>query len=256
VFPCVPGTKRPLTRHGFTERALIRSDRAVVAALARANIGVPTGRPDGFDVLDVDVHRSGSGFPALRRARQARLVDGGPRWSVARRAACICTSRRGGSRPGVVGAAARACGLPRRGRVRDRPALAVLAGDGGGAATRCSRLAMTPIRSMPGAAPAALLLLRSARVCDLEWIGLDGLGSGWRRGLSSSRRATATVHCSGRRAVRLRLALRRMRPAMCWELRLPVRVWRAEIEATLTSAFRTLGRPPAQTAEVSYRLAP
>jgi len=97
----------------------------------------------------------------------------------------------------------------------------------GGAATRCSRLAMTPIRSMPGRCAGCLLLLRSARVCDLEWIGLDGLGSGWRRGLSSSRRATATVHCSGRRAVRLRLALRRMRPAMCWELRLPVRSGRA-----------------------------
>jgi len=109
VFPCVPGTKRPLTRHGFTEAS---ADPQRIARWWRrwpeANIGVPTGRPDGFDVLDVDVHRSGSGFPALRRARQARLVDGGPRWSVARRAACICTSQ------------ARRIAAGRRGRCRAR----------------------------------------------------------------------------------------------------------------------------------------
>jgi hypothetical protein len=80
VFPCVPGTKRPLTEHGFADAS---TDLARVASWWRrwpeANIGLATGRPGGFDVLDIDVHPGGSGFPALRRARQAGLVD---RWAV------------------------------------------------------------------------------------------------------------------------------------------------------------------------------
>ena len=80
VFPCVPGEKRPLTEHGFTDAS---TDLNRVAAWWRrwpqANIGLATGRPCGFDVLDIDVHPGGSGFPALRRARQAGLVDG---WAV------------------------------------------------------------------------------------------------------------------------------------------------------------------------------
>ena len=127
----------------------------------------------------------------------------------------------------------------------------------GGAATRCSRLAVTPVRSMPGRCADCLLLLRAARVCDLEWTGLDGLGSDWRRGWqlqpegnrnlalywAACRQAEAGVpedearHVLGAAAARTGLGER-------------------EIEATLTSAFRTLGRRPAQTAEVSYRLAP
>ncbi|WP_170226443.1 bifunctional DNA primase/polymerase [Rudaeicoccus suwonensis] len=80
VFPCVPGEKRPLTEHGLTDAT---ADPARVASWWRrwpqANIGLATGLPGGFDVLDIDVHPSGSGFPALRRARQAGLVDG---WAV------------------------------------------------------------------------------------------------------------------------------------------------------------------------------
>ncbi len=80
VFPCVPGEKRPLTRHGLSDAT---ADPARVASWWRrwpqANIGLATGRLGGFDVLDIDVHPSGSGFPALRQARQAGLVD---RWAV------------------------------------------------------------------------------------------------------------------------------------------------------------------------------
>lgn len=80
VFPCVPGEKRPLTEHGFADAS---TDLARVAAWWRrwpqANIALASGRPGGFDVLDVDVHPGGSGFPALRRARQRGLVDG---WAV------------------------------------------------------------------------------------------------------------------------------------------------------------------------------
>lgn len=80
VFPCVPGEKRPLTRHGLSDAT---TDLSRVAGWWRrwpeANIGLATGLPGGFDVLDIDVHPGGSGFPALRRARQAGLVDG---WAV------------------------------------------------------------------------------------------------------------------------------------------------------------------------------
>jgi hypothetical protein len=80
VFPCVPGDKRPLTRHGLSDAT---ADRARVAGWWRrwpeANIGLATGRPGAFDVLDIDVHSGGSGFPALRWARRAGRVDG---WAV------------------------------------------------------------------------------------------------------------------------------------------------------------------------------
>lgn len=77
VFPCVPGAKRPLTRHGFTDAS---TDLERIGGWwqrwPEANIGLPTGQVGGFDVVDIDVHPGGSGFPALRRARQAGLVDG------------------------------------------------------------------------------------------------------------------------------------------------------------------------------------
>jgi hypothetical protein len=77
VFPCVPGEKRPLTRHGFQEASV---DLAQVAAWWRrwpsANIGVPTGTPSGVDVVDVDRKPDGNGFDALGRARRAGLVEG------------------------------------------------------------------------------------------------------------------------------------------------------------------------------------
>lgn len=74
VFPCVPGAKRPLTRHGFADAT---TDLKQVARWWRrwpaANIGLPTGRT-GFDVIDIDVHPTGSGFAAFARARRADLV--------------------------------------------------------------------------------------------------------------------------------------------------------------------------------------
>ncbi len=77
VFPCVPGEKRPLTRHGFQEAS---ADLAQVAAWWRrwpaANIGIPTGTASGVDVVDVDRKPDGNGFDAFGRARRAGLVDG------------------------------------------------------------------------------------------------------------------------------------------------------------------------------------
>ena len=77
VFPCVPGGKRPLTPHGFREAS---TELPQVAAWWRrwpgANVGVPTGRASGLEVVDVDRKAAGSGFPSFGRARRAGLVDG------------------------------------------------------------------------------------------------------------------------------------------------------------------------------------
>lgn len=41
-----------------------------------ANIGVPTGAVGGIDVVDVDVHETGSGYAAFEHARRAGFVEG------------------------------------------------------------------------------------------------------------------------------------------------------------------------------------
>lgn len=77
VFPCLPGGKRPLTGHGHHDAT---TDLEQIGKWWRrwpgANIALPTGTPGGIDVMDVDVRATGSGIPALRRARMAGLVDG------------------------------------------------------------------------------------------------------------------------------------------------------------------------------------
>ena len=66
VFPCVPFQKNPLTEHGFHDAS---TDTSVVTEWWRrwsdANVAMPTGFASGVDVVDVDVHASGSGFDAL-----------------------------------------------------------------------------------------------------------------------------------------------------------------------------------------------
>lgn len=75
VFPCAPGAKRPLTRHGFTDATTnVEQVGRWWRRWPEANIGLPTGRT-GFDVVDIDVHPTGSGFTALARARRAGLAE-------------------------------------------------------------------------------------------------------------------------------------------------------------------------------------
>lgn len=77
VFPCVPGEKRPLVRHGFHEAT---TDVEVVAGWWKrwpsANIGVPTGPVSGLDVVDVDVAARGTGYPVFREAHQRGYATG------------------------------------------------------------------------------------------------------------------------------------------------------------------------------------
>jgi hypothetical protein len=61
VFPLSPGDKRPLNAHGFKEAT---SDLAQVKRWSsenpNANIGIPTGEPSGWLVLDVDPRNGGN----------------------------------------------------------------------------------------------------------------------------------------------------------------------------------------------------
>lgn len=76
-FPCAPGGKRPLTKHGFHDAT---TDSAVVERLWRrrpeANLAIPTGRASGFDVVDVDMHDGASGRPAFDASLGAGLTSG------------------------------------------------------------------------------------------------------------------------------------------------------------------------------------
>lgn len=82
VFPCVPLQKNPLTEHGFLDAS---TNSSVVTEWWRrwpdANVAMPTGFASGVDVVDIDVHGSGSGFDALQQARSAGLL-GAPAWVV------------------------------------------------------------------------------------------------------------------------------------------------------------------------------
>lgn len=77
VFPCVPGGKRPLVEHGFHDAT---TNPARVEAWWRrwpqANIGIATGAPSGVEVVDVDVHTAGTGFPAFRAAHREGRAAG------------------------------------------------------------------------------------------------------------------------------------------------------------------------------------
>lgn len=76
VFPCVPGAKRPLTRHGLHD-ATTDPDRIRTwwARTPSANLAVPTG-PGTVDVLDIDRRPTGSGYPAFRVLAEAGLIGG------------------------------------------------------------------------------------------------------------------------------------------------------------------------------------
>ena len=77
VFPCEPQGKRPIVKHGLHDATI---DVATIdrwwTRTPDANLAVPTGLPQTFDVLDVDVTDSGTGFAALRRLKTAGLTAG------------------------------------------------------------------------------------------------------------------------------------------------------------------------------------
>src|SRR5699024_6010085 len=75
VFPCVPGDKNPLIQRGFHRATTdLRQIHRWWRRIPEANIGIATGR--GVEVLDVDVHAIGTGFPVLRSLRRSGQIDG------------------------------------------------------------------------------------------------------------------------------------------------------------------------------------
>jgi hypothetical protein len=77
VLPVWPGGKAPLTRHGVHDATTDSETlRRWWARWPDANVAIATGTP-GPDVLDVDVRGRESGWPALRRLREARILPPG-----------------------------------------------------------------------------------------------------------------------------------------------------------------------------------
>jgi hypothetical protein len=76
VFPCIPGEKAPATKHGFLD-ATTDPDKITWwwSRNPERNVAIATGAP-GPDVLDVDVHKEGSGFAAFNRLHRDGLLDG------------------------------------------------------------------------------------------------------------------------------------------------------------------------------------
>ncbi|HST80850.1 MAG TPA: bifunctional DNA primase/polymerase [Kineosporiaceae bacterium] len=75
VFPCVPAGKRPLTSHGLLDASTDENQiRAWWRKTPTANLAVPTGVAS-YDVLDVDLRPSGSGYPAFHQLLRAGLLD-------------------------------------------------------------------------------------------------------------------------------------------------------------------------------------
>ena len=76
VFPCIPGQKVPATRHGFLD-ATTDPDKITWwwSRNPDHNVAIATGAP-GPDVLDVDVHRQGTGFADFNRLHREGLLDG------------------------------------------------------------------------------------------------------------------------------------------------------------------------------------
>ena len=77
VFPCQPGGKAPVTRHGFHDAT---TDPGQINRWFDGhldwNLAVATGAP-GPDVLDVDQHgQAGNGFAAFTRLHRAGLLAG------------------------------------------------------------------------------------------------------------------------------------------------------------------------------------
>lgn len=64
VFPCVPGTKRPVTPRGFKDATVdVARITAWWTAMPSAPIGMPTGAASGLIVVDVDPRNGGSEIP-------------------------------------------------------------------------------------------------------------------------------------------------------------------------------------------------
>lgn len=259
VFPCAPGAKRPLTRHGYLDAS---SDPAQVGRWWRrwpeANVGLPTGQPGGFEVLDVDVHPAGSGFAALARARRAGLVEG---WTL------LVRTPSGGLHfyfPADQRQPHESWALPQAhvdfrgtgGYVVAPPSL-VVAGDG---RRRGYRLIASGRQARPLDVTALRRLLapRPRRPPPHRLVAEVGRGgerlAAWLAGQPEGNRNRALFWAACRQAeagIPEDQAHRVLGPAA-----VRIGLGEREIEATLASAYRTLARPPTPAAVLPCRPGP
>ena len=104
VFPCRPDAKIPATRHGCKDATT--SPPTIRAWWQRAayNVAIATGAP-GPDVLDVDVHATGSGWTGYERLKSAGMITGALRMVRTRSGGLHVyfagTTQRNGSLPGA-----------------------------------------------------------------------------------------------------------------------------------------------------------
>jgi hypothetical protein len=76
VFPVAPGQKIPITEHGYLDATTGHKQiQSWWRQEPAANVAVATGKP-GPDVVDVDRHKDGTGFPAFNQLKRAGLVPG------------------------------------------------------------------------------------------------------------------------------------------------------------------------------------
>ena len=119
-----PRWQAPAHAHGFQDAS---ADLGVIDSWWRrqpdANIGVPTGAAGGIDVVDVDVHETGSGFAAFEHARRAGFVEGWA-WMVRTPSGGLHAYFLRTSAPAALVASTwQAHRLPRRWRLHHRAAL-------------------------------------------------------------------------------------------------------------------------------------
>ncbi|MCL2465103.1 MAG: bifunctional DNA primase/polymerase [Micrococcales bacterium] len=77
VFPCLPGGKTPLTRHGFLDAtADLRQVSSWWGRWPDANLGLPTGPMSSVEVVDIDVRPGGDGHGAFDAAARRVGADG------------------------------------------------------------------------------------------------------------------------------------------------------------------------------------
>ena len=74
VFPAAPGSKIPVTEHGFLDATTSHKQiQHWWRGEPNANVAIATGHP-GPDVVDVDKKGEGSGYPAWNELKRAGLV--------------------------------------------------------------------------------------------------------------------------------------------------------------------------------------
>jgi hypothetical protein len=104
VFPCLPDSKIPATRHGHHDATTDPDQIREWFNRPGPNLAVATGTP-GPDVLDVDTRPAGNGFAALSRLDAAGLLRG---------AAAIVRTPSGGLHVYFAGSHQRTAHLPAR----------------------------------------------------------------------------------------------------------------------------------------------